>query len=383
MYGSNGFIEYDVHGISTTMSDLSDINIMDPIEDDIPPPKQQGGGGDQPDVTVVEAAVAGKEQSDEAEGLEAEEYIVEAIVSSRKKGRKTEYLIKWKNYPSSDNTWEPEENCMQCTELIQEYKRKEGEKRKLRSSSKASKRAKSRSVKASSSPSRVMNESSLGLSPGGAPPAKKSRLLAYIDSDDDDLSAGSSRQSASKEIPVADKKAQEERSNEAGAVGTNETAQDAESNKTDIEVIEPTKIDNEVRQREKLGIEILEPKKVEVDVSEIKNTPKREKASEKKTANDQKAKLSEVVPSTSSTDEDRRDLRERVVSKLPPDSGFGISQGETVVEIIGVSNACDQEIMAVVKYSNMKFEAVPTRLLHDMCPKILLKYYESKLRFHR
>src|SRR5712671_5016691 len=41
-----------------------------------------------------------------------EEYEVEAIVNHRHYGRqhRLQYLIKWKGYPSSDNTWEPEEN---------------------------------------------------------------------------------------------------------------------------------------------------------------------------------------------------------------------------------------------------------------------------------
>ena len=33
--------------------------------------------------------------------------MVERIVSSRKKGQRTEYLIKWKGWPSKYNTWEP------------------------------------------------------------------------------------------------------------------------------------------------------------------------------------------------------------------------------------------------------------------------------------
>lgn len=39
-----------------------------------------------------------------------EGYEVERIVDSRKSGKTHEYLIKWKNYPSAENTWEPEEN---------------------------------------------------------------------------------------------------------------------------------------------------------------------------------------------------------------------------------------------------------------------------------
>ena len=34
-------------------------------------------------------------------------FIVEKIVDKRKNKNKIEYLIKWKDYPTSKNTWEP------------------------------------------------------------------------------------------------------------------------------------------------------------------------------------------------------------------------------------------------------------------------------------
>jgi chromobox protein 3 len=36
-------------------------------------------------------------------------------------GHKMHYLIKWKGYPTSDNSWEPVEN-VQAKDLIKEYK---------------------------------------------------------------------------------------------------------------------------------------------------------------------------------------------------------------------------------------------------------------------
>jgi len=56
---------------------------------------------------------------------DAEEYKVESIVNHRHYGRghHLQYLIKWKGYPSSDNTWEPEEN-VHAENLMKEYHRR-------------------------------------------------------------------------------------------------------------------------------------------------------------------------------------------------------------------------------------------------------------------
>ena len=52
-----------------------------------------------------------------------EEFEVEQILGMKQMGRrhKTHYLVKWKGYPTSDNSWEPEEN-LNAKELITEFK---------------------------------------------------------------------------------------------------------------------------------------------------------------------------------------------------------------------------------------------------------------------
>ena len=49
-----------------------------------------------------------------------EEYEVEQILDKRKHYGKTQYLIKWKGYPLSEASWEPEEN-LNCPELLEEF----------------------------------------------------------------------------------------------------------------------------------------------------------------------------------------------------------------------------------------------------------------------
>ena len=51
------------------------------------------------------------------------EYEVEAIVDSRTKKGKTKFLIRWKGFDESDDTWEPEET-LNCPDLIRAFKKK-------------------------------------------------------------------------------------------------------------------------------------------------------------------------------------------------------------------------------------------------------------------
>ena len=39
-------------------------------------------------------------------------------------GQKPEYLVKWNDYSSDENTWEPESNLRGCKEMIVEFEKK-------------------------------------------------------------------------------------------------------------------------------------------------------------------------------------------------------------------------------------------------------------------
>jgi hypothetical protein len=49
-------------------------------------------------------------------------YTVECIKNIKIIKRKKYYLLKWKDYPSKFNSWEPEENLIGLEELIEEFK---------------------------------------------------------------------------------------------------------------------------------------------------------------------------------------------------------------------------------------------------------------------
>ncbi len=49
------------------------------------------------------------------------EYVVEKILSRKTVDGVDYYLLKWKGYPSSSNTWEPRQNLSNCGLLLQEF----------------------------------------------------------------------------------------------------------------------------------------------------------------------------------------------------------------------------------------------------------------------
>ncbi|KAH7559971.1 reverse transcriptase [Bipolaris maydis] len=61
--------------------------------------------------------------------LEDDEYEVEEIRDLRKIGSQWKYLVKWRGWPESHNTWEPEGNLTNCKSLVRDFHRKHSKKR--------------------------------------------------------------------------------------------------------------------------------------------------------------------------------------------------------------------------------------------------------------
>ena len=50
-----------------------------------------------------------------------EEYEVEFIVDSRYKGKRLEYLVHWKGWPDTDQTWEPVSNLGNAGDAVRDF----------------------------------------------------------------------------------------------------------------------------------------------------------------------------------------------------------------------------------------------------------------------
>lgn len=61
-----------------------------------------------------------------------EVFEVETIMEQRKRNRRNEYLVKWKGYDDVHNTWEPESNLENCSELLRKFLDKLKEKKKAK-----------------------------------------------------------------------------------------------------------------------------------------------------------------------------------------------------------------------------------------------------------
>lgn len=66
------------------------------------------------------------ERSQVIDNEEEIEWEVEQIIAHRKRGRQTQYLVKWVGFPEFENSWEPTEHLSSAKDLVKEYKDSQG-----------------------------------------------------------------------------------------------------------------------------------------------------------------------------------------------------------------------------------------------------------------
>ncbi|XP_030477024.2 chromo domain-containing protein LHP1 isoform X2 [Syzygium oleosum] len=115
------------------------------LEDDPTTPVANGGGGEAEGGPLEEKEVEEAEEGDEADEDEDEDededdaegdgdeeggerpkldegfYEIEAVRRKRVRKGQVQYLIKWRGWPETANTWEPVENLMSCSDVIEAF----------------------------------------------------------------------------------------------------------------------------------------------------------------------------------------------------------------------------------------------------------------------
>lgn len=67
-----------------------------------------------------------EEQSENGQMLSGEYYEVESIRKKRIRKGRVQYLVKWRGWPESQNTWEPYENVKSCGEILKDFEESSG-----------------------------------------------------------------------------------------------------------------------------------------------------------------------------------------------------------------------------------------------------------------
>lgn len=84
----------------------------------------QPGTGTHSSATTPATATTGGGGGGGATDSSVEGYVVQEIVDKLvTPDGKVHYLLKWKGYPDSENTWEPEEH-LDCPELMERFEKK-------------------------------------------------------------------------------------------------------------------------------------------------------------------------------------------------------------------------------------------------------------------
>jgi hypothetical protein len=74
-------------------------------------------------VSLLEPAPPGSKPAEHVVAEEHGVYEAERIMDKKVENRQTFYLVKWKNYPESENTWEPVKHLTNCQRLVKQFQK--------------------------------------------------------------------------------------------------------------------------------------------------------------------------------------------------------------------------------------------------------------------
>jgi hypothetical protein len=74
-------------------------------------------------------------------------------------------------------------------------------------------------------------------------------------------------------------------------------------------------------------------------------------------------------------------LRKQDLPEPHPNKTYEVQEGKMVANVLGVKKNEKNEMIALVRYEDNKYELVPTSVLCAHAPKVIMDFYEFRLRF--
>uniref|UniRef100_A0A0M3I5D1 Chromo domain-containing protein n=1 Tax=Ascaris lumbricoides TaxID=6252 RepID=A0A0M3I5D1_ASCLU len=273
--------------------------------------------------------VENAKQSAEQEG---EEYTVEKILDKMVKQGKVFYLIKWKGYPIQESTWEPEENCESSKDLIRKFEQVEQKKKgRKRSAESSGQFTFAKCPRAESAEAGTAEEGRVGVRLMATPPRER-------DIGTGNLEDGTKREESTSFIdeivdaPEADgaQPGAEKRANQEDWDATNKL---------------PSSPETQERSSGEARAEVL--------VQDMMNG---------------KMFAKRLIRGYVPHEIEEEDAEDRITVS---DRQLRVFQGVKVESVMGVSNRSgSEELKALVRYEDEKYEMVPTRVLHIVAPRV-------------
>lgn len=311
--------------------------------------------------------------------LEEEEYVVEAVVNKRIYKGVLQYLLKWKGYSSTENTWEPEENCG-CPELIAEFERNEKNKKgrgrgaapkagtssggepSTSSGKGANKRKRTddsdvdEPITVSDSESNATNNSNspkkARITRGGAKKAPAKKGARALRDSDSDYEADKKSEASSDSFKPAKKTAKKV----SRADDSDEEYKHSDSDKETRKEASKKKVNNNNSSKER------EP------AVTVKERPKRR-----------------VATPDDASDGANENKDEGLAGDNPKEAGgdsFKTDEGHLEPEKIIGATSQDGQVMYLIKWKNMnKADLISSKIAKIACPQIVLAFLEERLKW--
>ena len=328
-------------------------------------------------------------QGDDSDSsLGENEYVVEKVLKKRIRNGHVEYLLKWKDYPDSENTWEREENVF-CVDLLLEFQARcekdaslcsviEDENVPEAKKSGGKEKKKKKSDKPSTKKKEVIKQEKEDRQAKDSKQKKGKSVKETHSKDAEEVSVPSKerKKNGAKSSKKSSSKAVDDQKN-----GKTDKKDDKDSHHRQNHRFESDEVMEEVMEDSSWMDDMLIP---DSDETTVKSSVKKRKRGSKVTddtnngTSDTEVKepnQKKIHVSEESTDATKLDL---VNSDVCKETGEFVTNGRE--QIVGAINSADG-VVYYVRHENGTVEPVLSRHLSSSNPLLLISFLESKIKF--